>query len=169
MSKITSLPKTKIYPGMEKIISFILAASLVVAVCLLTTKKTFSQTLKENKSDTTTVTTKPDGGSPGTYVKGITAMRARSLVGVALGLASLIVGWRARKHAAARIGNRGRNVAIVAVLLGAIAFVISIIHLNITAGAVFGSGSGKAGGIFALLLNLIGMTLGGLSLRQKKV
>jgi hypothetical protein len=155
---------------MEKIISFILSAGLVLAFCFLTTEKTFSQTFQdEYKSDTTTVTTKSEGGSSYTYVKGITPMRARSLVSVALGLTSLVIGWRARKRTAASIGNQGRNDAIVALSLGAIAIVLSIIHLIITAGAVFGSGSGKAGAIFALVLSLIGMTLSGLVLRRKKV
>jgi hypothetical protein len=154
---------------MEKIISFILSAGLVVAFCFLSTGKTFSQTVQDKpESDTTTVTAKSDDGSSPTYVKGITSMRARALVGVALGLISLIIGWKARKRANAGIGNKGRNGAIVAISLGAISIVLSIIHLNITAGAVFGSGSGKAGAIFALVLAVIGVTLSGLALRQKK-
>jgi hypothetical protein len=154
---------------MGKVISFIWSAGLVVAFCFLITQKTFSQTSQdEHKSDPTTVATKPDEGSSHTYVKGITPMRARALVSVALALTSLIICWKARKRAVAGVGNRGRNGAIVALSLAAIAIVLSIIHLNIAAGAVFGSGSGKAGAIFAAVLSLISITLGGLVLRQKK-
>lgn len=155
---------------MKKIISFILSAGLVVVFYFLITGKAFSQTSQdEYKSDTTTLTSKSDGGSSSTYVKGITPMRARALVAVALSLTSLVIGWRARKRAVAGIGNKGRNGAIVALSLGAIAIVFSIIHLNITAGAVFGSGSGKAGAIFALVLSLIGITLSGSVLRKNKM
>lgn len=148
---------------MGKVISSILSGGLVIAFFLFATEKTFSQISQDDQVADTTKSGKSS------YVKGITPMRARALVGGVLGLASLIIGWRARKRAAAGIGNKGKNGAIVALLLGAISFVLSIIHLIITSGAVFGSGSGKAGAIFALVLSLIGMTLGGLVLRQKKV
>jgi len=152
---------------MEKLILSILSAGVVIALCLLATEKTFSQTSKdERKSDTTKVTSKADSSSY-TYVKGLTPMRSRSLVGVALALASLVISWGARRRAAAGIGNKGRNGAIVALSCGAIAIVLSIIHLYITAGAVFGSGSGKAGAIFALLLGLTGIMSSGLVLRRK--
>jgi hypothetical protein len=155
---------------MGKVISFICSAGLVLAFCFLITQRTYSQTSQDaHKSDSTIVATNSDEGSSHSYVKGITPMRARALLGVTLALTSLVVGWRARKRAAAGIGNRGRNGAIVALSLGAIAIVLSIIHLNIAAGAVFGSGSGKAGAIFALVLSLIGIALSILVLRQKKV
>lgn len=152
---------------MKKYISFIRLVSLVLAFVFFATERALSQTPQDaHKSDTTSATT-TDGGSSYTYVKGITPMRSRSLAGVALGLISLVIGWRARKRATAGIGNKGRNGAIAALSLGAIAMVLSIIHLNITAGAVFGSGSGKAGAIFAMVLSLIGVALSGLVLRQK--
>ena len=156
---------------MKKIISFILSRGLIIAFCFLATEKTFSQTSQDgHKSDTTvSETIVSDSGSSYTYVKGITPMRARSLVGVALGLTSLVIGRRARSRAGAGVETKGRNGAKVALSLGAIAIVLSIIHLNITAGAMFGSGSGKAGAIFALVLSLIGLTLSGLVLRQKKM
>jgi hypothetical protein len=42
------------------------------------------------------------------------------------------------------------------------------VHLCTSAGAVFGSGSGKAGAIVALLLALIGVTLGMLAFRSRQ-
>ena len=153
---------------MEKIASFILSTGFIVAFCFLTIGKIYSQTGEgEHKSDSSTAMTKSGGDSSYTYVKGITAMRARSLAGVALGLTSLVIGWRALRRAAGA-GSKGRSGAKVALSLGAIAIVISIIHIYFTAGAVFGSGSGKAGAIFALLLGFIGITLGGLAIRTKK-
>lgn len=154
---------------MEKIISFILSVGLVIIFSFLTTEKIFPQTFQDkHTSDTTTVITRSDGDSSDTPVKGITPMRARSLIGVVLGLASLVIGLIARRRAIKSMGSKGRNGAIAALSMGAIAVVLSIIHLGITAGAVFGSGSGKAGAIFALILSLVGIIFSGLVLRHKK-
>jgi hypothetical protein len=152
---------------MKKYIPHILPVWLIIGFSFLVPAKVLSQTnQKENKMDTTSgVTTMPDGTS--TYVSGITTGRAKALLGVVVGLISLVVGWRAKVRSAAGTGN-GRTGAIVALLLGLIGIVLSIVHLIISAGAVFGSGSGKAGAIFALVLGLIGMTLGGLVLRSKR-
>ena len=145
---------------MKKYIPCLLSALIIIGFSFLATEKAFSQTDTSNKAIS---------GGNSTYVKGITPGRARALAGVACGLISLIIGWRARVRSKASIGNKGRNGAIVARSLGAIAFVLSIIHLSVSAGAVFGSGSGKAGAIFGLLLGLVGMTLGGLALRSRKI
>jgi hypothetical protein len=145
---------------MKKYIPYLLSALLIIGFSFLTTEKSFSQ------MDTSSQAT---SGGNSTYVKGITPGRARALVGVACGLISLIIGWRAKVRSKAGIGNKGRNGAIVALSLGAIALVLSIIHLSVSAGAVFGSGSGKAGAIFGLLLGLVGTTLGGLALRSHKI
>lgn len=102
------------------------------------------------------------------YVKGITAMRARSLVGVALSLSCLIIGLKARKRSSAGMVIKGRKSAMVSIILGAIAFVISVLHLMITSGAVFGSGSGKAGAIVAISLSLLGISFSTMGLRQRK-
>jgi hypothetical protein len=58
--------------------------------------------------------------------------------------------------------------AKLALALGLIAIVLSIVHLTTSAGAVFGSGSGKAGAIFGVVLGFIGMILGGMALRKNK-
>jgi len=153
---------------MKKIISFIFSICLAATLCFSPIEKTFAETFHdEHTSDTTTNVTNSDRGSTDRYVKGMTPMRARALVGVALGLIALVVGWMARKRATAGIGNKGRNGAIVALSLGAISVVLSVIHLSVTAGAVFGSGSGKAGAIFALALSLIGITFSVSALRKR--
>jgi hypothetical protein len=153
---------------MKKYIPYIFSAWLIIGFSLLATEKAFSQANpKENKMDTTSsVTAKPDGTSP--YVTGITTGRAKSLVGTAMGLISLVIGWRAKLRSKGGTG-RERTAAIVALVLGLIGIVLSVVHLSTSYGAALGSGSGKAGAFVALLLGLIGMILGGLALRSHKV
>ncbi|MEO6455442.1 MAG: DUF6223 family protein [Ginsengibacter sp.] len=147
---------------MKKYIPSILTAWLIVGFTFLVTEKVFSQTsqgeIKSAAADSTT--TKSREGY--TYVKGLTAGRARALVGVVLGIISLIVGWRSKIRSA-------KTGAKVALALGLITLIISVVHLSTSAGAVFGSGSGKAGAIVALVLALICITLGGLTLRSRKI
>jgi hypothetical protein len=96
-----------------------------------------------------------------------------SLIGAVIALVSLIMGWLAKARSnsanASGAGNNSnrRTQAIIALLLGGIAIVLSVVHLSTSAGAVFGSGSGKAGAIVALVLALIGTALSGLTLRKK--
>lgn len=127
---------------------------LVVSVCLfigcllLLSETGFSQSGTE-------------GGSP--RVTGITSGRARAIGGALLGLVSVIMGWRARRGK----GNN-RLLAIIALILGGITIIVSVIHLYTSAGAVFGSGSGKAGAIVALVLGIAGSASGGMALRVEK-
>lgn len=86
----------------------------------------------------------------GGYVKGITAARAVGLAELVLGLSCLVIALRAKKRAA------GKG-ALIALGLGFSAMVFSTIHFLFTTGAVFGSGSGKAGAIIAFLLGLLGV------------
>jgi hypothetical protein len=152
---------------MKKYISYSLAALLIILFSFVTTTKIFSQTNQEgSKTETTdSVTTMPNGTS--SYVKGVTAGRAKALVGVAAGLISLVIGWWAKARSAKGTSSV-RTSVVVALVLGITGIVLSIVHLSTSAGAVFGSGSGKAGAIFALLLSLIGMTLGWQALRSRK-
>jgi len=153
---------------MKKCITYVLSACLIICLTYLVTEKTFSQSnSKENKTKTTdSITAKPDGTSP--YVSGITGGRAKALVGGLIGLISLVIGGRAKvRSASAGTGNR-RTGAKLALALGLIAIVLSIVHLTTSAGAVFGSGSGKAGAIFGVVLGFIGMILGGMALRKNK-
>jgi peptidoglycan/LPS O-acetylase OafA/YrhL len=136
---------------LEKSIRIILPACLIIGFIFLVTGNVFAQSA-------------PDGTST---VYGITAGRTRSLVGGLIALISVILGWRA-KATIARNNNNKQTQAIIALSLGVIAIVLSVIHLSNTAGAVFGSGSGKAGAIVALVLALMGVTLSGLALRRKR-
>ena len=152
---------------MKKYIAYILPVFLLIGFTFLISEKIFSQSdQKENKTDTASVTTMPDKTS--SYVSGITTGRARSLVGVALGLISVVIGWRVKARSAAGTINT-KAATTTALVLGLIAIVLSILHLIASAGAVFGSGSGKAGAIVGLALGLIGVTLTRLALRKKKI
>jgi len=89
----------------------------------------------------------------------ITSGRARALVAAAVSLISVIVGGLA-------LGRfRGRTGAIMALVLGLIGIVLSVVHLGTSTGG-FGTGSGRAGAIVALVLGLIGVNLGGLTLAR---
>jgi hypothetical protein len=104
-------------------------------------------------------TTNADAATSSDYVSGITNGRARALMAGAVALICLILGWRAKARSA-------RTGAMVSIALGLIGIVLSIVHLSTSAGAVFGSGSGKAGAIVALILSLIGMTFAWLALKK---
>jgi len=148
---------------MKTFIQFVLAACVTIAFSFLITGKAFSQEGQEHKMDTTSTGT----DSTSSYVTGITAGRARSLVGVVLGLTSLIIGWRAKIRSA--VGPGGRKWNIAALVLGLVAIILSTVHLATVMGG-FGTGGGKAGAIVALVLGLAGMVLGGLALfRSKKI
>jgi hypothetical protein len=53
----------------------------------------------------------------------------------------------------------------VALALGLLGIILSVIHLSTFTGG-FGTGSGRAGAIVALVLSLIGTSLGGLTLSR---
>ena len=88
----------------------------------------------------------------------ITSGRARSLVGAVVGLISVVIGGLA-------LARNWRAGAIVALALGLIGMILSVVHLSMFTGG-FGTGSGRAGAIVALVLSLIGMSLGGLALAR---
>jgi glucan phosphoethanolaminetransferase (alkaline phosphatase superfamily) len=141
---------------MKTLIQFVLAACLTLAFSFLP-GKVFSQEGHEHEMGS--ATTETDGTS--SYVTGITTGRARSLVGVALGLTSLIIGWRAKARSV--VSPSGRKWNITALVLGLVAVVLSVMHLATFMGG-FGTGGGKAGAIVALVLGLIGMALSGRAL-----
>jgi hypothetical protein len=143
---------------MKNSISYRIAIWLILTFSVLTMGHTFSQTGQENgaraagsKTDTT-------------YVTGLTAARARSLVGVAIGLISLIIGWRVKNRRPVQAGNR--TWTIMALTLGLVAIILSVVHLSGNTGG-FGTGGGKAGAIVALILGLAGAGMNGLALRSK--
>lgn len=125
---------------MKKYFLYTFSACLIISFIFLLSENAFSQ-------DT------PN------YVSGITTGRAKALIAGAIGLICLILGWRAKARLI-------RKVAMVSVMLGLIGIALSIVHLSTSAGAVFGSGSGKAGAIVALILSLTGISLAWLALKK---
>jgi hypothetical protein len=146
---------------MKKSISYILLALLITG--FTAPVKVFSQT--DQQETINSVKTKSDEKS--SYVKGITPGRAFALVGGVVGLASLVIGWRAKARSKAS-NYKGRSGAMVALALGVTSIVLSIVHLSTSAGAVFGSGSGKAGALVALVLASIGISFSWLTFRSRK-
>lgn len=112
----------------------------------------FSHVDQEHNIDT--VTSRTDKPSS---VSGITAARARSLVGGVVGILSLVISLRAKKNYKVNPGN-GRLWLTVAVALGLTAMIFSIVHLTGTTGG-FGTGGGKAGAIVAMVLGFMGTIL----------
>ena len=91
----------------------------------------------------------------------ITSGRARSLVAVAVGLISVVIGVLARTRSVRRSGS------IAALVLGLIGMILSVVHLGMSTGG-FGTGSGRAGAIVALVLGLIGTSLGASALARSR-
>jgi hypothetical protein len=135
--------------NMRNATSFIIPALFTIAVFVFVTVKAYSQT-----SDSEA------------YVTGITSARAKSLVGVAVGLGSLIIGWRVKIRSAVQTST-WRPWAMIALMLGLVALVLSAIHLSSIDGG-FGTGGGKAGAIVASILGIIGASLSGMALRTKR-
>lgn len=136
---------------MKKYISFV----LIIGLTLFVSDEVFSQ-VADTSSNNSKLFNK------GGYVRGITPARAIGLVELALGLSSLIIATRAKKRAA-------KKSAKISLALGLGAVVFSVIHFFITAGALFGSGSGKAGAIIAFIIGLIGIILAFLTLRLRNM
>ena len=90
-------------------------------------------------------------------VVGVTAGRAQSLVGLAVGLVSVVVGALAG-------ARRGR--ATAAVVAGLIGVLWSAMRL-VNSGPI-GSGGGRLGAIVALAVALIGTVLGGRALARAR-
>jgi peptidoglycan/LPS O-acetylase OafA/YrhL len=128
----------------------------LIAFLLLTPGRSFSQTDQKSQSDTTETP----------YAKGLTQGRAKSLVGVVVGLASMVIGLRSRRNSATAT-NRARSWPAAGLGLGIVALILSILHIANTDGG-FGTGGGKAGAIVAFVLGLVGAVLSGVALRQRK-
>jgi hypothetical protein len=144
---------------MKTFIPFMLAVFIAIVFSCLTAESVLAQSDRTQQPDTVS-----DGTS--SYVTGITAGRARSLVGVALGLISLIIGLRVKRRLAVH-GSSVRKWTIAALVLGLGAVILSLIHLTTISGG-FGTGGGKAGAIVALVFGLIGVCLGGVTLLRAK-
>jgi hypothetical protein len=118
--------------------------TLMVGLTLLMSAELFSQTEQTGSNNSRIFN---EGG----YVRGITPARIIGLAELALGLSSLIIATRAKQRLK-------KDAAKIGLILG-LAAVFSVVHFLIAAGAVFGSGSGKAGAIIAFMLGVIGVIL----------
>src|SRR5689334_8271126 len=93
-------------------------------------------------------------------VYGLTSKRQFALVALAMGLISVIFGWRAfRKSAGSSGGVNRKNWNIAAIVAGVIAVIGGVLNL-ITANGGPGSGNGVLGSAQALVLGLTGVFLG---------
>ena len=84
-----------------------------------------------------------------------------------VGLISAILAGRALSRSTRRIGNGGRNGAIVAMVVGLIVSAYAVLHLNVFTGG-FGTGAGRAGALIAILLGLTSMVLAGITLSRSR-
>jgi Family of unknown function (DUF6223) len=100
-------------------------------------------------------------------VHGMTLRRLWATMAVGLGLVGVIIGSMALVRAARRIGNHGRNGAIVALVAGIIALVNGGLNLAVATGGP-GTGNGVVGGAVAFVLGLIGMALAWLALSRSR-
>jgi Family of unknown function (DUF6223) len=91
----------------------------------------------------------------------LTAGRFWATLAALLGLAGVVIGGLALARSARRIGNGGRNGAIVALVAGPAALVGGVLVLAVADGGP-GTGNGVVGGGMALVLGLAASVLGGL-------
>jgi hypothetical protein len=148
---------------MKKFFPYILSTCIAVSFSFIATENAFSQTeQKENKINAE----KAKPASKSSYVTGLTSGRAKSLVGVVVGLISVIIGWRKARPIGGS-NSSGRSRLIIAFVLGLIAILLSVVHLATTSGG-FGTGGGKAGAIVGLVLGVIGTIRSGLVLLSKR-
>lgn len=105
--------------------------------------------------------------TPVGFAADFTAGRTRAMMVAVVGLISLVMGGFALARSKRGTGTgSGRTAAIVALVLGLIGVILSVVHLGGSTG--FGTGGGRAGAIVALVLALIGVTLGGLALARSR-
>lgn len=132
---------------------------LMTGLVLFSSETAYSHiTQDERKPESITDNTTQAGN---TYVSGITRGRAISITTGLLGVISLILSWRSKRRAS----RKGAKVALATSL---IVISLSVVHLGTTAGAVFGSGSGKAGAIVSLIVGVASSVLSATTLRTRK-
>jgi hypothetical protein len=84
-----------------------------------------------------------------------------------VGLLGTIAGGGALFRGARRLGNNGRNGAIVALVAGLVSVIVGGVHGANAAGGP-GTGNGVVGAVFAGVLGLIAIVLGGLALARSR-
>ena len=101
-----------------------------------------------------------------TTVYGLTARRFWATAAAGLALAGVVIGGRALRQSAGRLGTGNTRLgAVMALGAGLIALVNGGLNLAIAKGGP-GTGNGVVGGAAALVLGVIGLSLGGLALAR---
>jgi Family of unknown function (DUF6223) len=100
-------------------------------------------------------------------VYGPTSRRLWATTAGALALVGVVAGGMAMARSVRHIGNGGRRGAVVALVAGPIAAVNGGLVLALATEGP-GSGNGVVGGAGALVLGLIGMTLGAMALSRSR-
>jgi hypothetical protein len=95
-----------------------------------------------------------------TTVYGLTPRRLWATTAVVLALVGVVIGGRALRRSAGRIGTGNGRLGLIALVNGGL-------NLAIAKGGP-GSGNGVVGGAAALVLGLIAMSLGGLALARSR-
>lgn len=97
-------------------------------------------------------------------VYGFTPSRIKILVTVAMGLVSLGLAWLSLARASDRFGKGKwwRIATLVAIVLALISFFIAGPHFVYTIGDI-GSGNGRGGAAFAVILSVIAIVLSGMA------
>ena len=100
-------------------------------------------------------------------IQGLTPRRLWATTAFGLALLGVIIGGMALYRAPRRIGNHGRNGAIVAMVAGLIAAVNGGLNLAVATGGP-GTGNGVVGAAAAFVLGLIAIANGGLALVRSR-
>lgn len=103
-----------------------------------------------------------DNNDVGAYM---TPMRLWGTTAALAGLIGAVVGAWALLRAVRRVGNGGRNGAVLALAAGAIAVISGVGNLVVADGGP-GTGNGVVGGGAAIVFGLVATVLGGLVLRR---
>jgi heme/copper-type cytochrome/quinol oxidase subunit 3 len=143
---------------MKRSLPFVLAVCFVFVIAFFQASIVFAQNDRGQA-------TEPSREKNAAYVSGLTSGRAKSLIGVVIGLSSLVIGWRAKIRSRAKTNN-ARSWSIAGLVLGIVAIILSAIHLANNTGG-FGTGGGKAGAIVAIVLGVTGAVFSGLAFRSR--
>jgi hypothetical protein len=92
----------------------------------------------------------------------MTPRRLGASLSVLIALVAVVMGWRALGRAA-----NARRGALAALVLGPLSLVGGALVV-VTAQGGLGTGNGLAGGVVAIMVGVIGMTLGGVALRRSR-
>ncbi len=93
----------------------------------------------------------------------ITTGRIWSTVDALVGLMNAIFAGLSLSRSIRRIGNGGRNGAIISVVVALIVIVYALIHMTMFPGN-FGTGDGRAAAVIAIVTGIISLVLAGITL-----